>query len=64
MPRDKDFKRLVRKRMRKTGESYSSARAHLLSAAGHPRSSCDLLRKIGQDVIGRATSNFENLHSG
>ncbi len=39
MPRDKDFKRLVRRRMRKTGESYSSARAHLLGAAGHPRSS-------------------------
>jgi len=29
MPTDKDFKRLVRGRMRKTGESYTSARAHL-----------------------------------
>jgi hypothetical protein len=30
MPTQKDFKRLVRGRMRKTGESYTAARAHLL----------------------------------
>lgn len=30
MPRDKDFKRLVRARMKKTGESYTAARARLL----------------------------------
>jgi len=30
MPTDKDFKRLVRARMLKTGEAYTSARAHLL----------------------------------
>jgi butirosin biosynthesis protein H-like len=29
MPRDKDFKRLVRARMGRTGESYTAARAHL-----------------------------------
>jgi uncharacterized protein YndB with AHSA1/START domain len=29
MPIDKDFKRLVRGRMQKTGESYTAARAHL-----------------------------------
>jgi hypothetical protein len=29
MPNDKDFKRLVRARMGKTGESYTTARAHL-----------------------------------
>jgi hypothetical protein len=29
MPTDKDFKRLVRGRMQKTGESYTAARAHL-----------------------------------
>ena len=29
MPTDKDFKRLVRARMQKTGESYTAARAHL-----------------------------------
>lgn len=30
MPRQKDLKRLVRARMRKTGESYTAARAHLI----------------------------------
>jgi hypothetical protein len=30
MPTDKDFKRLVRGRMQKTGESYTAARAILL----------------------------------
>lgn len=30
MPREKDLKRLVRARMKKTGESYTSARAQLL----------------------------------
>jgi len=29
MPTDKDFKRLVRGRMAKTGEAYTTARAHL-----------------------------------
>ena len=29
MPTDKDFKRLVRARMGKTGEAYTTARAHL-----------------------------------
>src|SRR3989442_1360712 len=30
MPTNKDFKRLVRARMQKTGEAYTAARAHLL----------------------------------
>jgi uncharacterized protein YndB with AHSA1/START domain len=30
MPANKDFKRLVRARMKKTGEAYTTARAHLL----------------------------------
>lgn len=30
MPRDKDLKRIIRKRMEKTGEAYTSARSHLL----------------------------------
>jgi len=33
MPSNKDFKRLVRGRMQKTGESYTSARANLLKKA-------------------------------
>lgn len=32
MPTNKDFKRLVRGRMHKTGESYTTARTHLLRA--------------------------------
>ena len=31
MPANKDFKRLVRARMQKTGESYTAARAHFLA---------------------------------
>jgi hypothetical protein len=31
MPRDKDRKRIIRNRMKKTGESYTAARANLLS---------------------------------
>ena len=31
MPRQKDLKRLVRARMHKTGEAYTSARAHVLA---------------------------------
>jgi hypothetical protein len=43
MPLHKDLKRLVRARMRKTGESYTTARSHLLkkkssTAAQSPRS--------------------------
>lgn len=32
MPKDKDLKRLVRTRMKKTGESYAAARAHLVGS--------------------------------
>ncbi|MFI5312206.1 MAG: hypothetical protein ACHQQ3_13280 [Gemmatimonadales bacterium] len=31
MPRQKDLKRLVRRRMRKTGEAYTAARAHIIT---------------------------------
>jgi hypothetical protein len=31
MPRDKDRKRIIRERMKKTGESYTAARAHVLA---------------------------------
>jgi Domain of unknown function (DUF4872)/Butirosin biosynthesis protein H, N-terminal len=37
MPTDKDFKRLVRARMGKTGESYTTARSHLRPAPGPGR---------------------------
>jgi hypothetical protein len=31
MPRDKDRKRIIRNRMKKTGETYTTARAHVIS---------------------------------
>ena len=31
MTRDKDRKRIIRSRMKKTGESYTAARAHVLA---------------------------------
>ena len=31
MPRDKDRKRIIRRRMKKTGESYTTARTHVIS---------------------------------
>ena len=37
MPSQKDFKRLVRARMRKTGEAYTAARAKLLAKPSHSR---------------------------
>ena len=39
MPVNKDFKRLVRARMRKTGESYTAARARLLQHSPDTRGS-------------------------
>jgi hypothetical protein len=38
MPANKDFTRLVRRRMQKPGESYSAARAQLLSHRPPPAS--------------------------
>src|SRR5512142_490350 len=36
MPRQKDLKRLVRGRMRKTGESYTTARLHIVKPGPAP----------------------------
>ncbi|MEJ2203702.1 MAG: hypothetical protein P8170_06305 [Gemmatimonadota bacterium] len=60
MPKNKDFKRLVRARMRKTGESYTTARAHLLrTAAGDgPQPLPDGYEKLAgmsDDAVSRAT---------
>ena len=38
MPSNKDFKRLVRARMRKTGEAYTTARAQILTKKQVPAS--------------------------
>lgn len=37
MPTNKDFKRLVRARMQKTGEAYTTARTHLLQTRPSPK---------------------------
>jgi hypothetical protein len=37
MPTNKDFKRLVRARMQKTGEAYTTARARLLQKTASPK---------------------------
>ena len=39
MPANKDFKRIVRARMQKTGESYTSARAHIAAKRAEPKPS-------------------------
>ncbi len=36
MPTNKDLKRLTRSRMRKTGESYTTARSHLIDKKNRP----------------------------
>src|SRR5262245_22332231 len=48
MTQERSFKRLVRARMAKTGESYTAARAMLLAAADDP----------GSQTTGPATSPF------
>jgi uncharacterized protein YndB with AHSA1/START domain len=51
MPTHKDFKRLVRGRMQKTGEAYTTARAHLLKqkpAAGVPPATVDYAKLAGR----------------
>ena len=51
MPANKDFKRLVRGRMQKTGESYTTARIHLLAekqpAPAPTRTSADYAKLAG-----------------
>ncbi len=51
MPTNKDFKRLVRGRMQKTGEAYTTARAHLLKqkpAAVVPPATVDYAKLAGR----------------
>ena len=52
MTRNKDQKRLIRSRMRKTGESYTSARAQILSKlpAHAPRLSAAALQAMNQAI--------------
>jgi len=50
MPANKDFKRLVRGRMQKTGEAYTTARAHLLKQkpAAIPPAASDYAKLAGR----------------
>jgi hypothetical protein len=54
MTRQKSFKRLVRARMEKTGESYSAARATLL-AAHEPQTGTEVVLTVSDDVIRQRT---------
>jgi Domain of unknown function (DUF4287) len=56
MTRQKSFKRLVRARMEKTGESYSAARASLL-AADEPRATEGPTLTMSDDAIRRRTGH-------
>ena len=54
MPRNKDLKRLVRSRMTKTGESYTTARAVLVARNGKSDSSYAAPRKAWPKLAGMA----------
>ena len=47
MPKSKDLKRLTRSRMQKTGESYTTARAHLIDKKNRPPRKQDLAALAG-----------------
>ena len=55
MPKDKDFKRLVRTRMQKTGESYTAARAVLLERRDPPPASYAELAGMSDDAVRKRT---------
>jgi hypothetical protein len=56
MTRDKDFKRRVRARMEKTGESYTAARARLLAKTTAPLpGDYEKLAGMSDDTVSRAT---------
>jgi hypothetical protein len=55
MPRSKDFKRLVRARMSKTGESYTAARANVLAKPGSkPRAAALRAAEPRKTAVARA----------
>ena len=47
MPTNKDFKRVVRDRMKKTGESYTAARSQLLRSKATPQPPADFAKLAG-----------------
>ena len=69
MPANKDFKRLVRGRMQKTGEAYTTARAHLLEqkpAAAVRPTAIDYPKLAGRSdaVLKEKTGKNTYAHSG
>jgi len=55
MPTEKDLKRLVRARMKKTGESYTAARAQLLKKKEHERSDYAEIAGMSDAAVKEAT---------
>jgi len=55
MPKNKDFKRLVRARQRKTGESYTSARHQLLQKRPIPPSDYSAVAGMSDEAVSRQT---------
>jgi hypothetical protein len=47
MPTNKDLKRLVRARMKKTGEAYTAARSHIITKPRTPKQSIDYAALAG-----------------
>lgn len=74
MPRDRDFKRLVRRRMHKTGESYASARARLLGlrperppasgSGGRGMYPFERFTELAKDVLTTAQEEAEDSGAG
>jgi len=56
MPRDKDRKRIIRSRMKKTGESYTGARAHVIPPPKDTRSA-----HLAVDYASRAGMSDERI---
>lgn len=57
MPKQKDLKRVVRARMQKTGESYTTARMHLLKSKPEPTKTVDYatLAGMSDESVKKAT---------
>jgi hypothetical protein len=51
MPKQKDLKRVVRTRMQKTGESYTTARLHLLSTKPEPEPDYAALARMSDETV-------------
>ncbi len=55
MPRQKDLKRVVRARMQKTGESYTTARLHLVKKNAEPEPDYSALAGMSDETIKNKT---------